>query len=68
MILAAVVVSFLCCCFFVPVALFLSLKGMQKLAGKDGEQDVFCAAILQRVAEKSLEKLEKSGSLEGLKK
>lgn len=68
MILASVVISFLCSCLFVPAALWLSLKMLKKLGDKDGEQDVFCEAILKRVAEKALEKMEKDGSLEVVKK
>lgn len=68
MILASVVVSFLCSCIFVPVALWLSLKMLKKLGDENGEQDVFCEAILKRVAERALEKMEKDGSLEEVKK
>lgn len=68
MILASVVVSFLCSCLFMPAALWLSLKMLKKLGNKDGEQDAFCEAVLNRVAEKALEKMEKDGSLEVEKK
>lgn len=68
MILAAVVVSFLCSCIFVPVAMWLGVKIIKKLGKENGKLDAFQEAVLQRIAVKALEELEREGRLVEVKK